>query len=228
MKIIVGLGNPEGRYAKTRHNAGFMVVDRLLSRHAPREVLKARFNAATAETSIGGERCLLMKPTTYMNRSGLAVGEAVRFFKVDFKADLLVVVDELYIPTGKIRINPKGGAGGHNGLAHIQQSLGSDEYPRLRVGVGLQPDGGKPSFMDQSDFVLGQFAQDEEPLLAPALDRAAAASESFVTKGLAGAMNAFNGPEGGSTKSRPDPQKKESTGPGRPPQRGDQGPQPAA
>ncbi len=227
MKIIVGLGNPEGRYARTRHNAGFMVVDRLLARHAPREVLKARFNAATAEASIGGERCLLMKPTTYMNRSGFAVGEAVRFFKVDLKADLLVVVDELYLPTGKIRINPKGGAGGHNGLSHIQQTLGSDEYPRLRIGVGLQPDGGKPSFMDQADFVLAPFASEEEPLLTPALDRATSAAEAFVTKGLAAAMNAFNGPDGGSPKPKSLNPKKEKSGPGRP-DKGDQGPEQAA
>lgn len=195
MKLIVGLGNPEGRYAKTRHNAGFMVVDRLLGTHARGEVLKARFQAATAEVSIGGERCLLMKPTTYMNKSGQSVGEAVRFYKVDPKAELLVVVDELYLPTGSIKLNPKGGTAGHNGLTDIHRALGTDEYPRLRVGVGLQPSGGKPSVMDQADFVLGQFMDEEKTMLESALDRAAKAAEAFALKGLDAAMNAFNGPD---------------------------------
>jgi len=193
MKLIVGLGNPEGRYAKTRHNAGFMVVDRLLGSHAKGEVLKARFQAATAEVSLGGERCLLMKPTTYMNKSGQSVGEAVRFFKVDPKADLLIVVDELYLPTGSLKLSPKGGTAGHNGLTDIHRILGTDEYPRLRVGVGLQPSGGKPPMMDQADFVLGQFSEEERDLLEGALGRAAKAAEAFALKGLDAAMNAFNG-----------------------------------
>lgn len=232
MKVIVGLGNPEAKYTKTRHNAGFMVVDRLIARHAAGEVLKSRFNAATTEASIGGERCLLVKPTTYMNRSGTAVAEAVRFYKVDSGCDLLVVVDELYLPVGRIRINPKGSAAGHNGLSDIQRALGTDEYPRLRVGVGLQPDGGKPSFMDQADFVLGQFTSEEEPLLQPSLDRAAAAAESFVQRGLDAAMNAFNGSSTvqsqrtsnkSSNKSSDTPQ----SGPERP-RSGGQGPEQAA
>ncbi len=193
MKLIVGLGNPEGRYARTRHNAGFMVVDRLLGSHAKGVVLKSRFQAATAEVDFGGEKCMLLKPTTYMNKSGQCVGEAVRFFKVDPKADLLVVVDELYLPTGAMKINPKGGTAGHNGLTDIHRILGTDEYPRLRVGVGLQPTGGKPPLMDQADFVLSQFTDEERTLLEGAVLRAALAAEAFARKGLDAAMNAFNG-----------------------------------
>lgn len=226
MKIIVGLGNPEERYTRTRHNAGFMVVDRLLARHGRGEPLKARFQAATSETSVRGERCLLMKPTTYMNRSGTSVGEAVRFYKIDVPADLLVIVDELYIPTGKLKLNPKGGTAGHNGLADIQRVLGTDEYPRLRVGVGLQPDGGKPSFMDQADFVLGQFGAEDVPLMEMAVNRAADAAEMFVERGMSSAMNVFNGNESGPKRAASE--KKPKSGPGRPSGDGAQGPEQAS
>jgi peptidyl-tRNA hydrolase, PTH1 family len=195
MKVIVGLGNPEGRYAKTRHNAGFMVVDRLLGKFVPSEPLKARFNSATAEANVGGERCLFMKPITYMNRSGQAVGEAVRFYKIDPTRELLVVVDDLYLPVGAIRFKPGGGAAGHNGLADIERNLGADGYPRLRVDVGMRPDGGKPPFMDQADFVLSQFMAEEEAELNASLVKAAEAAEVFIGKGLDAAMNAFNKPD---------------------------------
>lgn len=192
MKLLVGLGNPEGRYAKTRHNAGFMVIDRLLGKFASGEPLKARFNAACAEAPVAGERVLFMKPTTYMNRSGQAVGEAVRFFKLDPSGDLLVVTDDIYLPVGAIRLKPGGGTGGHNGLDDIHRALTTDAYPRLRVGVGMKPNGGKPAFMDQADFVLQAITRDEQPDLDAALDKAAQACEAFITKGLPAAMNAFN------------------------------------
>ncbi len=195
MKLIVGLGNPGAQYTRTRHNAGFMVVARLLERHGGGEPLKARFNAAAAEVRIGSQRCLLLKPTTYMNRSGQCVGEAVRFYKSEIGEDLLVVVDDLYLPVGSIRLKPGGGAGGHNGLTDIQRALGSDAYPRLRVGVGLQPSGGKPPLMDQADFVLGRFTAEEEPLLPGVINKGADAAEAFATGGLASAMNAFNAKE---------------------------------
>jgi PTH1 family peptidyl-tRNA hydrolase len=192
MKLIVGLGNPGTQYARTRHNAGFMVADRLYARNGNGQPIKARFQGATAEATIGGEKCLVLKPTTFMNRSGQAVAEALRFFKLDPSKDLLVIVDDLYLPTGSVRLKPCGGSGGHNGLENIQQLLGTDNYPRLRVGVGIQPSGGKPSMMDQADFVLGRFTEEEQPLLAGALTKAEQAAEAFVTKGLDHAMNFAN------------------------------------
>jgi PTH1 family peptidyl-tRNA hydrolase len=192
MKLIVGLGNPGTQYARTRHNAGFMVADRLHKRFGDGQPIKARFQSAAAEATIGGEKCLLMKPTTFMNRSGQAVAEALRFFKLDPKQDLLIIVDELYLATGQIRLKPTGGSAGHNGLENIQQLLGTDAYPRLRVGVGLQPNGGKPPMMDQADFVLSRFTDEEEPLLAASLEKAEQAAEVFITKGLDHAMNFAN------------------------------------
>jgi PTH1 family peptidyl-tRNA hydrolase len=208
MKLIVGLGNPGTQYAKTRHNVGFMVADRLHAKASGGrpEPVKARFQSATAEVTLGGERCLLMKPTTYMNRSGQAVAEAVRFFKADPTQDLLVIVDEVYLPTGTVRLKPSGGTAGHNGLESIQQLLGTDAYPRLRIGVGIQPSGGKPAVMDQADFVLGRFSEDEEPLLASALARAEQAVEVFVTKGLDHAMNFANAGPPRERPPRPPPQ----------------------
>jgi PTH1 family peptidyl-tRNA hydrolase len=197
MKLIVGLGNPGTQYAKTRHNAGFMVIDALCAKHAMSETPKSRFSGLCVEANVGSERCLLLKPTTFMNRSGQSVSEAVRFFKVDPKQDLLVIVDELYLPTGTVRLKPGGGTGGHNGLASIEQLLGVSEYPRLRVGVGLQaegekPGGGKPAFIDQADFVLGRFSPEEEPLFAASLKKAVEATEAFASRGLTMAMNLVN------------------------------------
>lgn len=187
MKIIVGLGNPGPQYAKTRHNIGFMVVDRLVSRHMPSQPARARFHSACAEGDIGGEKCLLMKPTTYMNRSGLAVAEAVRFYRVAIESDLIIISDDVYLPCGTIRLRPGGGAGGHNGLADIERALGTPTYPRLRLGVDA-----KPPFMDQADYVLTRFTPEQEPLIATAVERAAVAVETWTTRGLAAAMNEFN------------------------------------
>lgn len=192
MKMIIGLGNPGTEYARTRHNAGFMVVDRLHARHGTGEPVKSRFAAATAEVNIQGERCLLVKPLTYMNLSGRSVAEAVRFYKADPALDLLVVVDDLYLPVGKVRVRPGGGSGGHNGLESIQQLLARDDYPRLRVGVGMRPNGGKPPLMDQADFVLSRFTEEEQLDLNSSLDKAVQAAEVFVTRGLDACMNTFN------------------------------------
>jgi PTH1 family peptidyl-tRNA hydrolase len=187
MKLIVGLGNPGSEYTRTRHNAGFMVVDRLVGKHAAGAIPKARFSAAVVEGSVGSEKCLFIKPTTYMNRSGQSVAEAVSFYKVDMASDLLVLVDDLYIPLGNIRIRAGGGTAGHNGLADIQRALGSDVYPRLRIGIDP-----KPAMMHQADYVLSRFTDEDQAKLGPALDRAAQATEVFITKGLTPAMNQFN------------------------------------
>ena len=223
MKIIVGLGNPGPQYARTRHNAGFMVVDRLVEKFAPNAPVKGVFNAAAVEITLSGpsgdEKVLLLKPTTFMNRSGQSVSDAVRFYKLASHEDLLVVVDELYLPTGQVRMNPNGSPGGHNGLTDIQRVLGHQNYPRLRLGVGIQPSGGKPAVMDQADFVLSRFTPDEEPLLAEAVDKAAKAVENFVTRGLAHAMNAANGAAGSAGSGPPKPVAKpdapSATGPSR-------------
>jgi len=187
MKLIVGLGNPESRYAETRHNAGFMAIDRLRDRHAPGASVRAKFNADVIEAPLGGVRCLLVKPMTYMNRSGLAVSQACRFYKIASASEVLVITDDVALPVGAIRLRARGGTGGHNGLADIQRALGTDAYPRCRIGIGA-----KPAAMDQSDWVLSRFVPEEREDLSRALDRAADAAEVFAAEGVEAAMNRFN------------------------------------
>lgn len=187
MKLIVGLGNPGSQYARTRHNAGFMVVDRLAERHAAGEVLKSRFNAACVEARISGEKCLLMKPTTYMNLSGRSVGEAVRFFKAAPGADLVVVVDEVAFPIGHIRVRAKGGTAGHNGLKDIDRALGDADYPRVRIGIG-----NKPALMNQADWVLSRVTDEEWPEFERSIGVASEAVETLLADGVDAAMNRFN------------------------------------
>src|ERR1041385_4126537 len=142
MKLIVGLGNPGPEYANTRHNAGFMALDRLARKHGLWGA-KTRFHAGVIEGSIAGQKVMLMQPMTYMNRSGLAVGEAARFHRLE-PADVMVVVDDFALPLGSIRLRPSGSHGGHNGLADVQRALGTDGYPRLRIGVGAPEGDGPP------------------------------------------------------------------------------------
>ncbi len=186
MKVIVGLGNPGVEYERTRHNAGFMALDRLADRHAVGGVPRGRFHALTLDADVKGERCLLMKPTTYMNRSGLAVGEAIRFFKLDPSEDLLVIVDDVALPAGAIRVRARGSAGGHNGLDDIQRALGDDAYARIRIGVD------PPGMARQRDYVLGRFSPDQVDRVEPALEKAADAAEQWATSGVTDAMNKFN------------------------------------
>ncbi len=190
MKLIVGLGNPGSHYEKTRHNAGFMVVDRLAKTLAPAAPRKANFNAECVDATIGREKCILMKPTTFMNRSGHSVSEAVRFYKLNPATDILVVVDDIYLDVGVIRLKPGGGAGGHNGLTDLQAKLGTEAYPRLRVGVGA-----KPAVMDQADWVLSRFREDEWGPMGTAVEAAANAAAEFASSGLDAAMNKFNSVE---------------------------------
>lgn len=187
MKLIVGLGNPGSQYEKTRHNAGFMAVDRLARRWASAEIPKGRFSALCVEAPVKGERVLLMKPTTYMNLSGRSVAEAVGFYKLNPSSDLLVLVDDTALPSGAIRLRASGSAGGHNGLADIQQKLGTEVYPRLRIGVDACP-----PMMKLEDYVLGRFTTEQAALLEPALDKAADATETFIQHGITRAMNTFN------------------------------------
>lgn len=186
MKLIVGLGNPGAQYEKTRHNVGFVVLDSLARRYAPGEVAKSRFHGATVEGMIGDEKVLMLKPLCYMNRSGMAVAEAARFYKLDALRDVLVVVDDLALPCGAIRLRGEGGAGGHNGLADIQQKLGTQMYARLRIGIDRDPS------MVQSDYVLGRFRPDQLERLEPALDEAVDAAACWASSGLTEAMNRYN------------------------------------
>ncbi len=194
MKLIVGLGNPGKEYDRTRHNAGYLVIDRLIQRHSAGAPVRAKFNAATVEAKLAGpagpEPCLFLKPTTYMNNSGQSVAEAARFYKLDPALDIMVIVDDVAIPSGSIRIRPGGGAGGHNGLSDITRLLGTDAYPRCRIGIDATP-----QYMDQADYVLGRFTDDQWALVGPSIDRAADAVETFVKSGLDAAMNKYNAPD---------------------------------
>jgi len=193
VKLIVGLGNPGREYEQTRHNAGWLALDRLIARHGAGMPAKARFQSLTWDASIAGleDRALLMKPTTYMNLSGQAVAEAARFFKVDPWNDVFVLTDDVALPIGTIRIRASGSAGGHNGLSDIEKRLGGDRYARCRIGVD-EP----PQFIAQRDWVLGKFTAEDHAALAPALDQAADAAEVWAREGAVAAMNRFNGKAG--------------------------------
>jgi len=187
VKLIVGLGNPGPRYRQTRHNIGFMVLDRLAGRlGAPS--WREKYSAETAEANHRGERLVLLKPLTYMNRSGTAVAQAARNNADDFARDLLVVVDDVNLPLGRLRLRGGGSAGGHNGLKSLIEHLGTPEFPRLRIGVG---EAGPRD--DLADHVLSKFRKDEWPEVEAAIDRAADAVLSFIEQGLERAMNSFNG-----------------------------------
>lgn len=184
--LLVGLGNPGNQYAATRHNMGFMALDRLADREGFR-FNKLRFRAWTAEWMVNGEKVLVMKPQTYMNLSGESVGEAARFYKVP--ADhVLVISDDVSLPVGKLRIRKSGSAGGHNGLKNIIQHLGTDAFPRIKVGVGM------PDHPDHEmiDWVIGKPQGEEAKTLRAALDRAADAALSVIDEGPDRAMNRFN------------------------------------
>jgi PTH1 family peptidyl-tRNA hydrolase len=185
MKLVVGLGNPGKRYEHTRHNVGFAVVDLIAERHhltwesAPRGI-----DALSAKWQGGG--AVFAKPLTYMNLSGQAIVGLLQFYKIDI-ADLLVIVDEAQLETGRLRARPSGSAGGHNGLKSIIASLGTEAFPRLRIGVGRGD-----ARRDLADHVLGKVEAAERPTLEEAVRRAAAAAEMFITDGILAVMNRFN------------------------------------
>lgn len=184
--LVVFLGNPGLKYENTRHNAGFMAADAMAEKQNVR-IDRARFKALTATCRIGGEQVMLMKPQTFMNLSGEAVREAVNFYKIP--ADHVIVVsDEIALPIGKLRIRKKGSAGGHNGLKNIIANLGTEEFPRMRLGVGAPP---HPEF-EMVDWVLSSFrGQDLEDMKASAA-KAADAAECYIREGADRAMNKFN------------------------------------
>jgi len=184
--LVVFLGNPGPKYDCTRHNAGFMAGDALAKKLGV-SINKLRFKALTAAAEINGEKVLLMKPQTFMNLSGEAVGEAARFYKVP-PEHVLVVSDEISLPLGKLRVRPKGSAGGHNGLKSIIAHLGSDAFPRIRLGVGAPP---HPDY-DMADWVLSVFRNQDLEDMRAAADRAGEAVISYITDGPERAMNRFN------------------------------------
>lgn len=187
MKMVVGLGNPGREYQQTRHNAGFDVLDELARRHGGSFRGSYRFPAETAEVRMGGEGVLLVKPATFMNRSGEAVGPVLRKRGIEL-ADLIVVVDDVDIDLGRLRIRAQGSPGGHNGLKSVEAALGSDAYARVRVGVGRPQAAG-----EMVDHVLSRFRPEEKDAAAEVIRRAADAVEMMVREGLVKAMNKFNG-----------------------------------
>lgn len=184
--LIVFLGNPGPRYAFTRHNAGFLTADEVEKLLKVR-IDRLRFRALTATAEIGGERVLLMKPQTFMNLSGEAVGQAARFYKIP-PEHVLVVSDEVSLPVGSIRIRLKGSAGGHNGLKNIIAHLGTDAFPRIRLGVGSAPHPG----YDMADWVLGTFRNEDAETIHSAAQTAAKACVCFIEKGPDKAMTQYN------------------------------------
>ena len=185
--LVVGLGNPGDKYENTRHNVGFLTVDELAER-ARVPVQKLKYRALTNTVELGGAKVLLMKPVTYMNLSGEAVGEAARFYKIP--ADhVLVISDDVSLPIGKLRIRKGGSAGGHNGLKNIIQHLGTDQFPRVKVGVGEKP---HPDY-DMADWVLSKFVGEDLKTITAAIEKAGKAVECLIAEGPDKAMNKFNG-----------------------------------
>jgi PTH1 family peptidyl-tRNA hydrolase len=183
LKLVVGLGNPGREYEETRHNVGFRVTEELADRYRVAMKTHARWKARAVKVP-AGDGLLLAQPTTFMNLSGWAVRELAAFHKID-AADLLIVYDDADLPLGRLRLRAGGSAGGHNGLKSIIQELGTDQFPRLRIGVGRQ--GG-----ELKSHVLGRFSADEEAQMDEAVKRAADAAEVFVADGILAAMNRFN------------------------------------
>ncbi len=186
MKLIIGLGNPGKQYEQTRHNIGFMVLNELAQRHQLIGV-KAKFSAGMLEGNIAGEKCVLLQPTTFMNRSGQSVIEAMNFYKLDFSKDLMIVVDEIALDCGQIRMRPGGSTNGHNGLKDIKRVLSSQAFPRLRLGVGA------PGRVPQADYVLGKFSKQQAQEVEPAIWKACDQLECWIKNDVDTAMNQYNG-----------------------------------
>jgi peptidyl-tRNA hydrolase, PTH1 family len=193
MKLVVGLGNPGSQYAGTRHNVGFEAIDALamklgwISRPGDFDSLaRSKFDALALDGNAGGEKVLLLKPLTFMNLSGQAVQAAMAFYQLMPK-EIVIVLDDLALPCGKIRLRGGGSSGGHNGLRDIERVLGTDQYPRLRLGIDPAP----PRIAGR-DYVLGRFTPEQRKLLDPAVKRAADAIVMWMEKGTEAAMNVFN------------------------------------
>ena len=184
--LLVCLGNYGQKYENTRHNIGFLAADRLIEKRDLR-CNRVRFRALTEVIEFGGTSVLLMKPQTYMNLSGEAVGEAARFYKIP-PEHVLVISDDVSLPLGKLRVRAGGSAGGHNGLKNIIAHLGTDQFPRVKVGVGAPP---HPEY-DMVDWVIGTFSAQERKAVDEAIDRALDAAECVIERGVQEAQNRYN------------------------------------
>ena len=185
--LIVGLGNPGREYEKTRHNAGWRAIDRIAEK-LNCKIDKAKFQGLYGQTTYAGEKVFLLKPQTYMNLSGRSVLQLSAFFKVP-PARIIVLFDDISLEPGRLRLRKDGSAGGHNGIKSIIQELGSQDFPRVKIGVGAKP---HPEF-DLADWVLSTFSAQEEKLLAPAIEKAADAALCIIDKGIAEASNRYSG-----------------------------------
>ena len=185
--LVVGLGNPGDKYALTRHNAGFRALDAYCAKTG-QKIDRLKFKALVGEGQFGGKRVLFMKPQTFMNLSGEAVRDAAAFYKIPPER-VLVLFDDISLDVGRLRVRPKGSAGGQNGVKNIIYHLKSEDFPRVKIGVGAKP---HPDY-DLADWVLSRLTGEEEKMFAPALDRAAEAAEDIVRNGPAHAAQAFNG-----------------------------------
>ncbi|MEA4848809.1 MAG: aminoacyl-tRNA hydrolase [Clostridiaceae bacterium] len=185
MYLIVGLGNPGDKYRYTRHNVGFMVLDYFASAHNI-SISKIKHKALLGEGLIGEEKVVLAKPQTYMNLSGESVYELMHWYKDDISR-LIVVYDDADLDVGRIRIRPEGSSGTHNGMKSIIYILQTDKFPRIRLGIGKQPD-----YMDLADYVLGRFSDKEIPLMEEAVKSSSLAIEEIIKNGINSAMNKYN------------------------------------
>lgn len=185
MKVIVGLGNPERKYDGTRHNIGFSVIDRICDEYSiPLDIRKHK--GLCGKGSIAGEKVVLVKPLTYMNLSGECVREVLDYYKLT-PQDVIVIFDDISLPVGKIRIRPKGSAGGHNGIKNIIAHLNSEEFPRIKCGIGDKPKG-----YELVDYVLSQFTEEELSDIDEERQKAVKACECIILQGINEAMNQYN------------------------------------
>lgn len=187
MYIIAGLGNPESKYEHTRHNIGFHAIDVLCDKYNIR-LNKLKFKACFGDGIIGGEKVILAKPQTYMNLSGESIRNMAAFYKVPTE-NIIIIFDDISLDTGRMRIRPTGSAGGHNGIKSIIYQLNSDNFPRIKLGIGAPPH----SDFDLADYVLGRFTSEEIKILEPVLLDTADAVECIIKNGIERAMNKYNG-----------------------------------
>ncbi len=186
MKIIAGLGNPGREYAGTRHNIGFSVIEQLADQYNI-SMTEKKHKAVYGRGRIEGEKVILLEPQTYMNLSGESILDAVQYYKLDPEQDLLVIYDDIDLEAGRLRIRAKGSAGGHNGVKNIIANLGTQIFPRIRVGVGAKPKG-----WDLVDHVLGRFSREELPLIEEGKKAACQAVGIIIGQGVEAAMNQMN------------------------------------